>query len=1129
MNFKKVNNITGWIIALIACTVYIVTAEAGGSLWDCGEFVSSCFKLQVPHPPGAPMFVILGRFFIILFGNDPLTAAKAVNVMSALASGFTILFLFWTITHFARRIVHTDVSKELSTTQILSIMGAGIVGALAYTFSDSFWYSAVEGEVYALSSFFTALVFWAILRWEHEADQKGADRWIVFIFFMMGLSIGVHLLNLLTIPAIVMVYYIRKRVDFNYKTIRKYFVLFTIIGGALAFIGSLIAANSEAERVPLDATLAGLTLVGTALAIVFLRLIESFKKEKKEYYGGMYIFFIIGCIITGVVQVGVIQYTVKIAGAFDRYFVNGMNLPFFSGFAFFFVLLAVLIWYGLKIAAKKGWYYLKLSLWCVTFMLIGYSTYVTTMIRSNADPAIDMYNVDNPMSLVGYLGREQYGDFPILYGQKFTARPYDSKETGANYQRGKDNYVEIGKDFKYIYAAEDKMVFPRVWDASNDQYHADYYASFLNIGQMQDGTYERSPNQIDNMHFFLGYQINFMYFRYFMWNFSGKQNDIQGSSLANIRDGNWITGIDFIDNMHLGNQSKMPDSLQNNKAHNKLYALPFILGLIGIFFHFKRKGADALVNTLLFFFTGLAIVIYLNQAGNQPRERDYAYVGSFYAFAVWIGLGVLQIKSWLARFANQKVAATAATIICLLAVPVLMAQQEWDDHDRSNKTIARDLAKDYLESCPKDAILFCFGDNDTYPLWYAQEVEGIRKDIRVINFSLLGIDWYINQLRYKVNESAPIDVIWSADQIEGRKRDYVPFKPNPKFPENAYYDLYDVMKNYIGSDNPAFIDNSRGEPLNTFPVKKFAIPVSKNELIKNGIVNETDSIMPEFRFDLNKDRLLKNDLAVLNIIAANKWKRPICFTSNNPYQIGLGFEKYLRLDGLTYRLVPVDNGTQNFNQDAPFVNTDWAYDKMMKTFATGNANVKGVYFDEENRRHLNSIREAYTELAFNLISKNRKEDANKVLQRCDDLMLQDNFPYGMVSRGNQHNRNSLRFLSACYLVNNKELAAKVLKSLNIDMEQQQVYYASLGNGNMSVDAYKKLMEDYITRYNSARTRQDQVTADNILESNLSQRQINSLNDIRMSYMMFMELKNVEKNYNTEAVTPATGTVDTLKK
>ncbi|HNL82763.1 MAG TPA: DUF2723 domain-containing protein, partial [Chitinophagaceae bacterium] len=605
--------------------------------------------------------------------------------------------------------------------------------------------------------------------------------------------------------------------------------------------------------------------------------------------------------------------------------------------------------------------------------------------------------------------------------------------------------------------------------------------------------------------------------------------DIQGSSLANLRDGNWITGINFIDNLRLGNQDKMPDSLTHNKANNKLYALPFILGLIGLLYHFKQKGADALVNMLLFFFTGLAIVVYLNQAGNQPRERDYAYVGSFYAFAVWIGLGVLQVKSWITRVVNQKVAATLATVICLLAVPVLMAQQEWDDHDRSNKTLARDLAKDYLESCPKDAILFCFGDNDTYPLWYAQEVEGIRKDIRVINFSLLGIDWYINQLRYKVNESAPIDVIWSADQIEGRKRDYVPFKPNPKFPESAYYDLYDVMKNYIGSDNPAFIDNSRGEPLNTFPVKKFAIPVNKDEIIKNGIVNATDSILAELRFDLNKDRLLKNDLAVLNIIAANKWKRPICFTSNNPYQIGLGFERFLRMDGLTYRLVPVDNSNGTFNTNAPLVNTDWAYDKMMNNFAAGNANVKGVYFDEENRRHLNSIREAYTELAFDLISKNRMNDAKKVLQHCDSLMLQENVPYGMVSRANQHNRNSLRFLTACYEVGDKDLAAKVLKSLKTDIEQQQVYYASLGDGKTSVEAYKKLMDDYITRYNSARTRQDQVTADNILQSNLSQRQINSLNDIRMSYMLLVELNNVEITNNKTQQVPAQTSVDTTKK
>ncbi len=1115
MNFKKTNNIVGWLVALIACSTYILTAEAGGSLWDCGEFVSSCFKLQIPHPPGAPMFVLLGRLFIILFGDNPMTAAKAVNIMSALASGFTILFLFWSITHFARRIVHTDVSKELTGIQIWSIMGAGIVGALAYTFSDSFWYSAVEGEVYALSSFFTALVFWAILKWEHEADQKGADRWIVFIFFMMGLSIGVHLLNLLTIPAIVMVYYLRKKPELNYKAIRKYFVLFTVIGGALAFIGGLIAANADAtDRVPMDATLAGLMIFGTIAAIGILYFVESLNKDKKEYYGGMYIFFVIGIIITGVVQVVVIQYSIKMAGAFDRYFVNGMHLPFFSGFTTFFVLLAVAIWYGLRIAAKKSWHYLKLGLWCFSFMLIGYSTYLTTMIRSSANPSVDMYNVDNPMSLVGYLGREQYGDFPILYGQKFTARPYDSKETGTKYQKGKDNYVEIGKDFKYVYAAEDKMVFPRVWDGSNDQYHADYYATFLGIGKNQDGTYDKEPTQIDNIHFLMGYQINFMYFRYFMWNFSGKQNDVQGTYQGNVRDGNWITGINFIDNLRLGEQSKLPDSLKKNKAHNTLFALPFILGLIGLFYHFKRKGGDAFVNLLLFFFTGFAIVIYLNQAGNQPRERDYAYVGSFYAFAVWIGLGVLQIKDWLSKVAGQSLAPTLATAVCLLAVPVLMAQQEWDDHDRSKKVIARDLAKDYLESCAPNAILFSFGDNDTYPLWYAQEVEGIRPDIRVINYSLLGIDWYINQLRYKVNQSDAIDVIWSADQIEGRKRDFILYSPKPNFPENTYYDLYDLMKNYVGSDKPEYMDNSRGEPLNSFPVKKVSVPVLKDVVTKNGTVNEKDTVANELRFDIPRTSLQKNDLAVLNIIAANKWNRPIYFTNNSPYQINLGFEKYLRMDGLSYRLVPVENTNTAVAGDWPFVNTDWAYTKMMKTFAFGNAELKGVYYDEENRRHLNSIREAYTDLAFDLINRNRKEDARAALNRCDKMMLEENFSYGQVSRGNQHNRNAMRFLAACYSADDKELAAKVLKGLRKDLNQQQDYYVSLGGGKMDRAAYDKLIKEYIFRYNTARTRQDQVMADQILENGLSGHQLKMTDEIRMSYSMLLEVEQMEKTYGT---------------
>ncbi len=1062
MNFKKTNNLVGWAIGLIACTVYILTAEAGGSFWDCGEFVSSCYKVQIPHPPGAPLFILMGRVFIILFGDNPMTAAKAVNIMSALLSGFTILFLFWTITHFARRIAKLGVNDVMSSAQAWSIMGAGVVGALAYTFSDSFWYSAVEGEVYAASSFFSAIVFWAILKWDHEAEAKNpaADKWLVFIFFLIGLSIGVHLLCLLNIPAIVMVYYFRKRETFNYKLIRKWFLILTSIGGVLAFILAMIAASGEANEergLSTDGTVGGLMIVGAAAAIGLLYLIERFNKEKKEYYGGAYIFFIIGGVLLGIVQIGVIQYSIGFAGAFDRTFVNDLGLPFFSGFTTFFVLLAVLIWLGLRFAEKRSWHYMRLFIWCFAFTLIGYSTYLTTMIRSNADPAVDMYNVDNPMSLVGYLGRDQYGDFPLLYGQKFNSEPSDYKLGAAKYQKGKDKYVEIGRDGHYVYAPEEKMILPRVWDGSNDQYHADYYSSFLGIEKYRDKDgrekYDRSPNQFDNIRFFVQYQFYWMYFRYFGWNFIGKQNDVQGVFIGNGRDGNWITGINFIDSMIYGDQSKMPDSLKNNKAHNTLFALPFILGLIGLFYHFKKRGDDAFVTFLLFFFTGIAIVLYLNQAGNQPRERDYAYVGSFYAFAIWIGLGVMTIAEWLTKKLSQTTASAIATVVCLLAVPMVMAQQEWDDHDRSKKVLSRDLAKDYLESCAPNAVLFSFGDNDTYPLWYAQEVEGIRKDVRVINYSLLGIDWYINQLRYKVNESDPIDVIWTADQIEGRKRDYIVYNPKT-VPQDRYYDLYDMMKNYVGSDDPDKMDNSRGELLNSFPARKVSVPVDKALVLKNGTVNAKDSVVSELRFEIPRGTLMKNDLAVLNIIAANHWQRPIYFTSSFGE---IGFGKYLRKDGLSSRLVPVEGDD---------INGDWMYDKTMNKFGFGNADLKGVYYDEENRRHLISIRQAYGELGTYLASRGKKDSARNVLNRADKMILQENFPYGMVSRYNQHDRTSLMFLDACYRADAKELAAKVKESVKKDLEQQIKYYNSLSGyraDNMSEE--KRTAESYLQAIN----------------------------------------------------------------
>ncbi len=970
MNFKRINNITGWAVCLTACAVYLMTMEATGSLWDCGEFASSAYKLQIPHPPGAPLFVLLGRLFMIPF--DPQHAATGINTMSALASGFTILFLFWSITHFARKIVQKD-GEELDNGKIISIMAAGVVGALAYTFSDSFWYSAVEGEVYALSSFFTAIVFWSMLKWEQnvtEEQEQGikgnftkADRWIILIFYLMGLSIGVHLLNLLTIPAIVIIYYYKRHNPTNW---------------------------------------------------------------------GTFFAFLIGCVITGLIQKAVIQWSIKGAANMDILFVNSFGFPFFIGFSFFFVLLAVLILFGLRIANKNNWNFLKLGLWSFTFMLLGFSTYFTTMVRSNADPSVDMFNVDNPVSLVGYVSREQYGDWPILFGQDFTAQIQDAKTT-ETYIRSNGKYEKNGKKVEYIYAEADKHFFPRMWDQSNDQGHADYYASWAGIGKNQDGSWERPPTVGENIGYFFDYQINWMYWRYFMWNFAGKQNDVQGVSMGNPRDGNWKSGIDFYDNIRLGDQSTLPDTLKNNKANNKLFMLPFILGIIGLVYQYKKDKRDTLVVTLLFFFTGFAICLYLNQAGNQPRERDYAYVGSFYAFAIWIGLGVLYIKDlFLGFIKNMQMAAIAAGLLCLLAVPLLMASQEWDDHDRSQKTLARDLAKDYLESCAPNAILISFGDNDTYPLWYAQEVEGIRNDVRVINSSLLGTDWYINELRYKVNNSDPIDPLWSAAQIEGSTRDVVRFNPNTGFDQSKYMDLYTMMKDYAGSDDESKVSQTNdGQTTNVFPSQNVSVPVDSALVRKNGTVNANDKIVSELQFKIDKNYLYKNDAAILNIIAANKWNRPIYFTS--PYD-ELGFQKYLRQDGMTYRLVPVENGG---------VNEDWVMDKMINKYAFGNAEKKSVYYDEENRRHLNSIRLAFAQSAGALADAGRFDDAKKLLHKCDSMMNQQNMPYGMVGRYQQHNQISMQMLYAAYKAGDSILAEKINKSVRKDMQQQAAYYQSL--------------------------------------------------------------------------------------
>jgi hypothetical protein len=939
----------------------------------------------------------------------------------------------------------------------------------------------VEGEVYASSAFFTALVFWAILKWEHHADQPGSDKWIVFIFYMMGLSIGVHLLNLLTISAIVMVYYFKRFQPTTWGTI---FALLT------------------------------------------------------------------GIAITGIVQVVVIQYTIKGAGAFDIFFVNDLKMPFFTGFGLYFILLVALLTWGLTfkretitatririwlgifvliialpviisssgggggkffkllvglalaylggyIVKKDALPSFKLALWCFAFMLLGYSTYFTTLIRSTANPAVDMYNVDNPVSLVGYLSREQYGDWPILYGPDFTD-PAPTVEGADTYAKGKDQYEVAGKAVVQDWgAAPSAHIFPRMWNPSNDRREVDMYRRYSGMGDNDQ------PTMADNIKYFINYQVGWMYLRYFMWNFSGKQNDLEG--FGNVRDGNAITGISFIDNMLLGDQSKLPDSIhKNNKSYNRMYLLPFILGLLGLIFQARRGKRDFMVTGLLFFFTGFAIVLYLNQAGQQPRERDYAYAGSEYAFAIWIGLGVIWIKELIEKYALKGKAALAnyaAAGLCFLAVPVLMGSQEWDDHDRSKKTLARDLARDYLESCPPNAILFSFGDNDTYPLWYAQEVEGIRPDVRVMVNTLLGTDWYMNQLRYKVNESAPFDVIFTPEQIMGDRRNVSYFTDRvPGFDKNKYYDLYDILKNVVGSDDPKYsTQTNNGGTVNLVPTQKFSVPVDLNTVRSNGTVHPTDSVVSELHLDIpqQKNYLVKNDLAILAIIAANKWKRPICFTS--PQELGeLGLSKYVRLRGLSYQLVPVENGG---------VDNEVAYKTLMEKFTYGNADKPGVYFDEENRRHLNSIKFAHAQVALSLAQAGLKDSARKVLEHYDQNVLESNCPYGMTSNmNNLHDYFSFRFLEACYQSGDMKLAQKVTASLKKDLMQQMAYYKSLGEG----------MTD----------EQMAVNAQMMIQGkggNLSDRQAHFAQDIVSSYQILLQMEEWDKQYNGKpAPAPAPG-------
>lgn len=974
MRFKKFNSVLGWALGLLACTVYISTREASGSFWDCGEFISSAFRLQVPHPPGAPLFLLLGRLFIILFGDgmNALSpspgAAGAMNLLSALSSGLTITFLFWTITRFARRLL-LKTCPNPTRSQAIAILGAGVVGSLAFTFSDSFWFSAVEGEVYGLASLLTAIIFWVMLRWEEQADAPHADRLIILAAYLIGLSIGVHLLGLLVIPSGVLIYYFRRF--------------------RISRLGTLLA-------------------LGTA------------------------------CLLTGLVQVVLIRFPVRMAGRLDRYFVNTLGWPLNSGALTFVLLLGLILIAGIWWTRHRRNYPLNLGLLCLGFLLLGFSPYITTLIRAQADPPINMNRPDNAVSLLGYLDRKSYSNWPILYGPYYDSRPSGYRVLGPEYEWGQNRYRFIGDRRVLTYPSSELHIFPRVWDRDDSRGQADDYRLWLGLGP------DQHPGFWNNLAWFGGYQLGWMYFRYFLWNFCGRQNDIQG--FGNVRDGNFISGIPLLDRWWVGDSRKLPESLRHNKGHIPLFGLPLLLGLLGIFVQLGGDRKGFLVNSLLFFFTGIAIVIYLNQTGGQARERDYSYVGSFYAFAIWIGLGVLGIFRLLSCWVSARAAAWMAGILCLLAVPLLMACQEWKDHDRSQKTLARDIGKDYLNSCAQGAILFTFGDNDTYPLWFAQEVEGIRPDVRIVNLSLLGADWYINEMRRATVASPGIPMTWKPGTFFGNRRNYIRFFPAAALNQDTFYELGSIL-DFLASDLPSdqVLDPRDQDTLNFLPVRNLYLPVNRVLILKNGTLPQSDSarILGRLEFRIGLSGLFKNDLALLDIVEANGWQRPLEFTGLFPGD-RLGLNSFLEPEGMVYRLVPLAPGPgDSVDHHLSSAGALALYPVMMQDFGFGGAGIPGTYFDQTSRRALMDIRSAYAREALALTEEGYQDLALRILNHCDQAICLQNFPYGGTSQGNIQNLRSLQSVYAYYRSGDPGKADSLALQINSDCRQQIRYYRSL--------------------------------------------------------------------------------------
>ncbi|MCS6927915.1 MAG: DUF2723 domain-containing protein [Saprospiraceae bacterium] len=919
-SFRTLNNLTGWLVFGVTALVLGASVEPTGSLWDCGEFIAGAYKLQVVHPPGAPVFLMVGRLFAWVadsLSNNPSDIAYAVNLLSALCTAFAAMFIAWSTTILAR-LALVGRQGEPTGAQTLAILGAGAVAGLCTAFTTSVWFSAVEGEVYAMSTFFTCLTLWATLKWYQLPDEPRADRWLVFAFYSIALSIGVHLLSLLTLPALALFYYFK-------KTSRP-----TLRGAAgSAFVG-----------------------------VLFIYVIQKF-------------------IIAGIPGLW---------ATFDRLLVNSFGLPFHSGLVVVFLIFGGLIYAGLYYARRMRNSLLQRLTVAFGVVVIAYLAYGMVVLRANANPPINMNDPSDAPRLLPYLNREQYGERPLLRGPHFDAKPIGIKSS-PRYGRVGNRYEVVDEKLDYEYAPGSQTLFPRMGDYS--QGRPQLYRQWIDKPSGE-------PTFLDNIEFFLRYQLNWMYLRYFMWNFVGRQNGDQGLYAWDPTSGHWISGIDFLDRNRIGSVRDMPDFMRNNPARNTYYFIPLILGLIGLFFHYKKRPRDFAALLMLFLITGVGIIVYSNQPPNEPRERDYVLVGSFFTFAMWIGLAVTAFYTYAGeRLKLPGWPAAALSLGLALSAPLLMVTQNWDDHSRAGHYAARDYASNFLNSCAPNAIIFTYGDNDTYPLWYCQEVEGIRTDVRVVNLSLIAVDWYIEQLRRKVNDSPPIEMIIPQEKLRGFKRVQVPFF-NPKG-ENPEMTLTDLLK-FIGEDHP--VPAQGGRDFDSYvPTNQVIIPVNKQAMIENGLLDPNEpNVVDTIRFNLgDRSFLIKDDLAILNIIAANFHKRPIYWAVTVRDDKLLGLNDYLQLEGLALRLVPIqsrgEGGAYGSVIGSGRVNTEIAYDNIMNKWRWGNFDKKCTYVNRAYMPSLQTMRVAMIRVARTLVLEGKKDKAEALADRYFEVFPACNFPY----------------------------------------------------------------------------------------------------------------------------------------